>query len=139
MTQKQARYAKALKKQIHLSSRYKHYYKDDREAYEELLKKHFGVTSSTKLKIDDLVKLRDYMEHKLEELPIYKGKCATPAQLCTMLSMWQNYANDVSEEALLVFTNKQLKKSHVNLNLITLLEAQKMIPTLKKMQEAKDG
>jgi len=133
MTQKQANYAKALKRQIHLSSRYIHYFKDDREAYEELLTKHFGVTSSTKLKIDELVMLRDYMNHETEELPIYEPEKATEPQLSLMRLIWSRYAQDVSDKALIAFINHNFTKKYVQPAEISLTDAQKIIPVLKKM------
>jgi len=139
VTAKQEAYSKQLKMHIHTSVRYVNYYKDERKDYKNLLLTHFEVTSSTNLQIDQLIMLRDYMNYQRESLPIQKEPNAnetrvTTPQLSTIRSMWNNYAEDTSDEALLKFFNRKFKKRYLHLNVMRMDEAQKLIPILKKMQ-----
>jgi len=139
MTPRQQLYHKSLIQQIHTSKRYSEYFRHNRDDYEALLQEHFGVTSSKELEIDQLVILVNYFNFQQKELPIQKPKKqnATMAQLSTIRSMWAQYADDVSDDALLRFIKRQFKKQLLHVKNLSFEEAQKLIPMLKRMQEQK--
>jgi len=132
-------YRVMLIKQIHVSHRYRDYFIYQREEYEELLHEHFGVTSSKHLNIDQLVMLCDWMNFRIDILPVQKKKAdlVTPAQLTTIRGMWSQYAKDTSDEALLKFVKKIIGEQYLHIKSLKLEEAQKIIPVLDKMQHAK--
>jgi len=140
MTLKQERYYKSLIKALHLSRRYKEYFKDEKDEYVELLQESFGVNSSTKLSINQLILFVDYMNFKDVVLPTYTkrdgefGATCTKPQLEMMRGLWNSFATTKTEEALLKFANRQAKKSYTKLHMVTLREAQKIIPVLETMK-----
>ncbi|WP_455756492.1 phage protein GemA/Gp16 family protein [Sulfurimonas sp.] len=141
MTPKQERYYKSLIKALHISRRYKEYYSDNKDEYKELLKESFGVESSTKLTINQLILFVDYMNFEDVELPIYAkrgdafGATCTKAQLEMMQGLWNSFATQKNDAALLKFANRQAKKEYLELHQITKAEAQKIIPILKTMKK----
>ncbi|WP_294962348.1 hypothetical protein [Sulfurimonas sp.] len=64
MTDKQKRYKVALIRSIHCSDMYKNVYADDRELYETMLENRFGVSSSKKLGIEELIALDSFVNNK---------------------------------------------------------------------------
>ena len=98
--------AKKLKAAVHLSQRYTQYYKDNKEEYRELLQKHFNVNSSSKLSIDQLIALLDYLNFKTDEIKTKKQNKASPAQVATIKKLWAQYARDKSDRALIHFLSK---------------------------------
>ena len=140
MTLRQKTYHKSLIQQLHISKRYREYFKHNRDEYEELLEKHFGVSSSKKLQIDQLIILVKYFNFQSATLPIQKQNtpnASTPAQLNTIRSIWSNYADDTSDETLLKFIRRQFKKQYLHVKNLSLKEAQILIVTLRRMQENK--
>lgn len=140
MTPRQKSYHKSLIQQLHISKRYSEYFKHNRDEYEELLEKHFGVSSSKKLQIDQLIMLVKYFNFQNSTLPIQKStvpNASTPAQLSTIHSIWNNYTDDSSDDALLKFVKRQFKKQYLHVKNLTLKEAQILIATLRRMQEQK--
>ena len=137
MTQKQKAFHKSLIKSLHISRRYSEFYKENREEYEELLVEHFGVKSSKELSIDKLIKLVDFMNFKDVVLPYphHDEERASEAQLTLMKSLWESFASTPTEEALLKFVNRQVKKRYLHLHMLQKSEAQKIIPVLKTMQK----
>lgn len=133
MTLKQQTLHGSLIKQLHISKRYKEYYKENKEEYQELLQRHFGMRSSKELSIDQLIVFADYMNFKRGALPEYKAEICTKAQLSTMRGLWNSFASNPNDEALLAFVNRQTRKSYTELHMTTLIEAQKIIPVLKNM------
>lgn len=135
MTPDQKKFHVSLIKQLHISRRYKEYYKDNKDEYIELLQVHFKVESSKELSIDQLIVFVDYMNFKRRELPTYTNKICTKKQLETMKGLWQDFATLKTDEALLKFANRQAKKNYLHLHMISKSEAQKIIPVLKTMKE----
>jgi hypothetical protein len=133
-------YRAILVKQIHISKRWREYYKSNRDDYVDLLQTHFGVSSSKDMQIDQLVMLRDWMNFQLANLPIQKPKneMATPEQLSIIRSIWTNYANDASDTALLKFAKRIVGTQYLHLKSLPCKEAQKLIPVLLKMQKKGD-
>jgi len=136
MTPKQQIFHKSLIRALHLSRRYREYYRDNREEYRELLDEKFGVSSSKELGIEQLIVFVDYMNFKADELPtkrrVNESLCSE-AQLKMMHGLWNELARDKSEEALLTFAKRVLKKHYLHLHMLTKSEAQKLIPVLKNM------
>ena len=125
MTPKQKRLHASLIKALHISRRYQEYYKDNKDEYRELLQEHFKADSSKELSIDQLMIFVDYMNFKKVELPTYKNRICTKAQLATTKT----------DEALLKFANRQTQKTYAELHMVTLREAQKIIPVLETMKK----
>lgn len=135
MTPKQKRLHASLIKALHISRRYKEFYSQNREEYLELLQEHFKVESSKELSIDQLMIFVDWMNFKEVELPQYQERICTKAQLATMRGLWNSFATIKTDEALLRFANRQTKKSYTKLHMISLREAQKIIPVLETMKK----
>jgi hypothetical protein len=51
-----------------------------------------------------------------------------------MRGLWNSFASSPTDEALLKFANRQAKQSYTKLHMITLREAQKIIPVLETMK-----
>lgn len=134
MTLKQQKYHKSLIKAVHLSLKYSNYYKEERTEYEELLMQHFGKRSSKELQIDQLIMLIDYLNHKRSSLPVQKGTYATARQLTTIRGLWEKKASTPTDETLLIFIEKIIKKRYLHLHMLTLEEGKKIIYILKQMK-----
>jgi len=144
MTDRQKAYKKSLIKQLHISRRYREYYREEREAYEALLFKHFSVSSSKELQIDQLIALVKYFNFERETLMIQHSSeeskhKSSVKQLNTIRSIWSNYADDTSDSALLKFIKRQFKKQYLHVKSISRTEAQTLIAVLLKMQRQKSG
>ena len=136
MTHKQRAYQKSLIKQVHISSRYQNYYKENKDEYQDLLKDHFGVSSSKELSVSDLILLVDYLNFKSSELPsVPPPRDITKKQYEYMYGLWQSEARDKSDTALLNFVKRQTKRKINSLNKLSFEEAQKLIIALKAMLE----
>jgi len=133
MTPKQQLLHKSLIKALHISKRYTQYYRENKEEYKELLQEHFGKDSSTKLTIEQLINLVDYMNFKKDELKVYRSSLITTQQQTYIQELWAAYATDTSQSALLEFVYRQTHKRYLHLHMLTKKEAQKIIPVLKKM------
>lgn len=136
MTQKQKQLHASLIKALHISRRYKEYYKDNREEYKELLQEHFCVESSKELSIDQLMLFVDWMNFKRDTLPTYDGRICTKAQLATMRGLWKSFATNKDDKALLEFIKRVTKKAYKELHMVTLSDAQKIIPVLERMKKS---
>ena len=136
MTHKQLAYQKSLIKQVHISSRYQNYYKENKAEYQELLKEHFGVCSSKELSVSDLIILVDYLNFKRDTLPSTPPpRDITKKQYEYIKGLWNDKARDKSDEALLNFVKRQTKRKIDSLNKLGFEEAQKLIIALKAMLE----
>lgn len=131
LTPKQQAYRKNLLTKIHLSPRYVNFYKDNKDEWVALLDKHFGVQSSAKLKIDNLVELMDYCNFKRSNLPIFKKWHITMAQAKYMRELWQDYANDKSDEALLRWILNKFKVAYIKIDLIKRRDGAMIISVLR--------
>ncbi|WP_294962287.1 phage protein GemA/Gp16 family protein [Sulfurimonas sp.] len=134
MTQRQQIYHKSLIKALHISRRYKEYFKDNKDEYTELLQESFGVNSSKELTINQLILFVDYMNFKDVKLPTYEkrsdefGATCTKPQLEMMKGLWNGFATNKTDEALLKFANRQAGKTYLHLHMLSKQEAQKIIP-----------
>ena len=135
MTKKQQLLHKSLVRQLHISKRYAAYYKLNKDEYVELLQTHFGKETSKDLSIEQLIDLVDYMNFKKEELKVYNATLSTKSQQDYIKELWDKYADDTSEKALLEFIYRQTQKRYLHLHMIGKKEAQKVIPVLKKMAQ----
>ena len=138
MTKKQQDFHKSLIKSLHISRKYKEYFKDNKDEYVELLQLHFGVDSSKELSIDQLIILVDYMNFKNVNLPLHRPNAdalCTQAQLSTMRGLWKTCARDPRDETLVTFVNIQRHSEYELLHLVSKFDAQKIIPVLKSMNK----
>lgn len=140
MTPKQEKYFKSLIKALHTSKRYQGYFKDEKEEYKALLQESFGVQSSTKLTLNQLILFVDYMNFKDVALPTYErrddafGARCSKAQEEMMRGLWYSFARTKTDEALLAFVKHQTGKRYLHIHMLTKQEAQKIIPTLQTMK-----
>lgn len=137
MTPKQKNFHKSLVRAIHLSKRYKDYYKENKYEYVELLQEYFGVTSSKELSIDQLISFVDFMNFKRKSLTKYESRADEPcthAQLSTMRGLWGDFARIKTDEKLLVFINRNRRTEYKEIHLVSKFDAQKIIPILKTMK-----
>ena len=134
MTKKQEAFKKSLIKQVHLSKRYQNYYKEEQEEYRELLKNHFGVSSSKDLNIKQLIALVEYFNYDIPELPIIRdrSKDATKRQIALLRHLWKSYARDKSDRALLYFIKRVAGTLYISLDVISKGDIAKAIVALKK-------
>jgi len=91
---------------VHLSQRYKNYYADNKEEYKKLLLKHFNVGSSKNLSINELIVLLDYLNFKTDTIELTKEKKASKAQVEKIKELWQQFARDKSDRALIHFLSR---------------------------------
>ncbi len=138
-TKAQLKLKKQLIKAVHVSKRYVNFFKENESEYRELLKKHFGVESSTKLTIEQLMMLIDYLNFKRDSLPVFEPKKATARQIEHLRGLWKRYAKDKSDRALLWFLKKYEGVLPLRVEYVSKESAQKAIVALKKSLRGKDG
>lgn len=134
MTLKQEIYHKQLIKKVHISQRYKHYFKEEQQEYEKLLLQHFGTDSSKNLTIDQLLILIDYLNGKRSSLPEYHKK-ATQKQIEHIQTLWKDKSKSKTTQALLTYANRFFHKGKTlltSLTQITTTTATKLIRALKR-------
>ena len=129
---KQKAYHKALVQGVHVSKKYRAYYKDNKEEYQEVLERAFGVRSSKLLNIDNLQILNDWLNGRRDELPTHRPEDMSEAQEVKLRELWCGYAKDVSDTALLSFVKRVSKKAYMRVDLIDKASATKAITALKK-------
>jgi len=91
---------------VHLSKRYKNYYIDDKDSYKKLLLDNFGVDSSKKLSINQLISLLDYLNFKTPNIETKETQKASQAQINKIKELWSQYAKDTSDRALIHFLSR---------------------------------
>jgi len=138
-TKAQLKLKKQLIKAVHVSKRYVNFFKENESEYRELLKKHFGVESSTKLTIEQLMMLIDYLNFKRDSLPVYKPQKATARQIEHLRGLWKRYAKDKSDRALLWFLKRFEGVLPLRVEYVSKESAQNAIVALKKSLRGKDG
>ncbi|WOE69113.1 phage protein GemA/Gp16 family protein [Hydrogenimonas thermophila] len=140
-TKAQLKLKKQLIKAVHVSKRYVNFFRENESEYRELLKKHFGVESSTKLTIEQLMMLIDYLNFKRDSLPIFNQnpQKATARQIEHLRGLWNRYAKDKSERALLWFLKRFEGVLPLRVEYVSKESAQKAIVALKKSLRGKDG
>jgi hypothetical protein len=133
MTHKQKAYKKELIKQLHVSERYRGYYKEEDEEYRALLEKHFGERSSKELNIPQLLVLVKYFNYDIPDLPIIKdrSKEVTEAQISLIFGLWSTYANDVGDKALRAFVKRITGNTYLHVDKLSKSDATKVIVALK--------
>ena len=132
LTAKQKAYHKALVQYVHVSKKYRAYYKDHRDEYEDVLERAFGVRSSKDLSVDDLTVLVDWLNHRRDDLPVHRPDKITDAQEVMLRELWSRYAKDKSDIALLSFVKRVGKKAYLKVELVDKQSATKCITALKR-------
>ena len=106
MTAKQKAYRKSLLMAVHVSPKWRQYYKDDREAYEAALHRAFGVRSAANLTLTALDTWVQWLTGRIDTLPEYQPERITEPQIRKIREQWQAYARDQSDIALLRFVRR---------------------------------
>jgi phage gp16-like protein len=134
MTDKQRRYKSSLIKSIHSSQLYKDVYCDDRELYETMLENTFGVTSSKKLSIEELINLNNFMNKKGELRVAPKKVGATTNQINFIKTLWTNNSRNKDLNSLLTQIKKVIKRDINALESLTKDEAGRVIASIKNIK-----
>lgn len=132
LTPKQKLYHKALVQYVHVSKKYRAYYKDHKDEYRDVLERAFGVRSSKDLRVNDLKVLVDWLNHRRDDLPVHRPDKITDAQEVMLRELWSRYAKDTSDTALLSFVKRVGKKAYIKVELVDKASATKCIIALKK-------
>lgn len=131
MTKAQRGYQIRLLQRLHLSKRYINIYKDDRMSYKHFLKTNLGVESSKELSIDVLIKLVDYMEMKIDEVPT---NFASSQQVAFIKHLWSINATNKDNKSLLSFAKRTVNPMLKAIEHITPIEATHIIAGIKKLK-----
>jgi len=123
-------YKKILIQQVKMSKKWRAFYKDNREDYVALLQEKFNVESSTKLDIDALISLVDFMNYKTDEIESRNNTKITLKQKEKLLELWHGYAKDTSEVALMKFIFTVTKQRFVSVNTLSKTLTSKVIAIL---------
>ena len=134
MTPKQLQIHKSLITQVHTSTRYKNYYRENRDAYEEMLYTSFGKRSSKALHVTELIQLVSYLNMREGTLPVFQHKSCTPSQAWKIMSLWEQKARDKSEHALLSFCKRITKRECESIATLRVDEAKNILIALQKLQ-----
>ncbi|MBN1839759.1 MAG: DUF1018 domain-containing protein [Campylobacterales bacterium] len=134
MTPKQLKTHKSLITQVHTSTRYKNYYKENRDAYEEMLYNAFGKRSSKALHVTELIQLVSYLNMQTDALPVFQFKCCTPSQAWKITTLWEQKARDKSVLALLSFCKRITKRECESIATLRVDEAKNILIALQKLQ-----
>lgn len=127
MTQKQKQYKQELIRQIQI---HKHNVFCDDEQRRDFMRSRFGVDSTTKLSIDELKQLLDFVLKKVSDIQITR---ATEAQFNKIYELWGIRARDTDKKALASFVLKMTKKELDDATL-TKNEATKLIIVLERFK-----
>ena len=131
MTSAQTKYRKDLIRHIHTSPRWRNHYAENRDAYVELLRDHFGKATSKALSITELLQLNSYMQME-RSLPL--RKMASPQQLFRLGELWSAKARTPTDAALLAMAARICGRVPDGLPDLSGAEAQKLIVALDKMK-----
>ncbi len=132
MTTKQIAFRKNLLMKIHISETYLKLYKDNRTAWVEFLQTYYKVKSSSTLSIEDLINLTDFLSNKQIAPQTRKG-FASKMQLSKIKELWNQKARDKSDKALMEFIYRITKERYIKFELLSKIEATKVIIGLSKM------
>lgn len=132
LTAKQKAYRKALVQYVHVSKKYRAYYKDHKDEYQDALERAFGVRSSKDLSVDSLTILVDWLNHRRDDLPVHRPDKISDAQELTLRDLWSRYAKDTSDTALLSFVKRVGLKAYMRVELVDKASATKCITALKR-------
>lgn len=139
MTERQKVYKRALIQAVHLSKKYRSWFKDHRDEYEDAMRTAFGKKSSTHLSIDELVIWLDWLNEVIDDLPEHNPSKITQRQTQMLNDLWSQYAIDKSEASLLRFVAKIVGRLYLNIGAVQKSEATKCILALKKTLGGKHG
>ena len=134
MTTKQKAFKKRLIQKIHLSKKYKDFYKENKDIYYGLIKDHFGVDSSTEMNIEQLVVFCDWLNDRVKELPKVMLNSASDAQVSLITKLWGEKARDKSDKALRAFIYRLTKNNYLRIQSISKKDASVIIVALKNMK-----
>jgi len=136
MTPAQEKYKKQLIQKIQINK--SNVFLDDEERKEFILSR-FGVTSITKMNIDQLKLLLDFCYRKVSDIPLHEKiqnkDNITFAQKEKIMVLWNEKAKDKSEAALLSFAFKITKYKTSNLDNLLKGKATKLIVALEKLNK----
>ena len=136
MTQAQEKYKKQLIQKIQINK--SNVFLDDEERKEFILSR-FGVTSTTKMNIDQLKLLLDFCYRKVSDIPLYEKvenkENITFAQKEKIWMLWNEKAKDKSEAALLSFASKITNYKTTSLDNLLKGKATKLIVALEKLNK----
>ena len=134
MTPAQEKYKKQLIQKIQINK--SNVFLDDDERKEFILSR-FGVTSTTKMNIDQLKLLLEFCYRKVSDIPLYEKvenkDNITFAQKEKIWMLWNEKAKDTSEAALLSFASKITNYKTTSLDNLLKGKATKLIVALEKM------
>jgi len=130
MTKKQQNYKKALLRLVHTSKMYKEVYANDRELWEEFLKRTYGVKSSKHLSISELESLVDYLNYRTKKI---KVEPATNNQIRYMSHLWEKKGKIKGVFGLLKFVRKRMGFDVFKLKDLSKEQATKVIIALTKL------
>lgn len=128
MTNKQTLYKKALIRDIQIN---KHRVFADDEERKEFMLSRFGVDSTTKLSIEQLVSLREFCYGNVSDIP---SNTASEKQIYKIGALWSERARDKSPLALLLFAKRICKRSVLDIQSIRKDEAQKLIVAIERLK-----
>ncbi len=129
LTQKQQKYRKVLLCKIHCAPVYLELYKDDRPTWEAMLQRGFGKRSSASLRIDQLIKLLDFLNGKTHSL----AEHTSGNQVSYLRALWQQRARCPDDKNLLNFARKNTGLTLINLHALTRQQASGLIAAIKRM------
>ena len=136
MTQAQEKYKKQLIQKIQINK--SNVFLDDEERKEFILSR-FGVTSTTKMNIDQLKLLLDFCYRKVSDIPLYEKvenkDNITFAQKEKIWMLWNEKAKDKSEAALLSFASRITNYKTTSLDNLLKGKATKLIVALEKLNK----
>ena len=136
MTQAQEKYKKQLIQKIQINK--SNVFLDDEERKEFILSR-FGVTSTTKMNIDQLKLLLDFCYRKVSDIPLYEKvenkDNITFAQKEKIWMLWNEKAKDKSEAALLSFASKITNYKTTSIDNLLKGKATKLIVALEKLNK----
>lgn len=130
---------KALRKKL-LAKVHQHpFCKEAKEldTWNHFLQNGYGVESSAKLSIGELLNLIEVMSSKSE--PIISGtresdnEYASAKQLYTIEKLWKNKARDTSDLALRKFMKRTIKTMPLHLRNLSKIDASRVITALKRI------
>jgi len=136
MTPAQEKYKKQLIQKIQINK--SNVFLDDDERKEFILSR-FGVTSTTKMNIDQLKLLLEFCYRKVSDIPLYEKvenkDNITFAQKEKIWMLWNEKAKDTSEAALLSFASKITNYKTTSLDNLLKGKATKLIVALEKLNK----
>ncbi len=134
MTKKQTNFKIGLIKSVHCSAMYKEVYADDRELYEGMLQRAYGVKSSKELGIEELVELSKFLNKK-GELRLAPNKVyATKNQVSFIKSCWRANSRNKDLIGLLKLVKKIVKRDVNSVSKIYKSEAGGVISAVKSIK-----